>query len=137
MGESHGFLPDTFFYRLVAALVQDVQTVGNAFKHLYNDRVVIVGKQRFMVTHDRAQHCLLVTVFDDGAGSPAAVCARLDQLLPTLLTSFGLQYRFEVQCTLVRSKRLKKIAKRRCSLLCTLKGRRNLELWAVARHSSF
>jgi hypothetical protein len=41
---------------------------------------------------------LLVKVFDDSAGSPAAVCAHLDQLLPTLLTSFGLQYRFEVQC---------------------------------------
>ena len=49
---------------------------------------------------------LLVKVFDDSAGSPAAVRAHLDRLLPTLVSCFGLQYRFEVHCRHIGTEQL-------------------------------
>ena len=51
--ESHGFLPDTLFFRLISRLVQGARSVGDAFKDLYSDRVVMRGQQRFLVQSKR------------------------------------------------------------------------------------
>eukprot|EP01052_Picozoa_sp_SAG31_P070241 SAG31_NODE_29088_length_401_cov_0.635762_1_plen_126_part_01 len=61
--DGQGFLPDTLFFRVVSALVQDATSISDAFRDLYIDRMVVRGDQRFMVRHLRQQRCLQLTVF--------------------------------------------------------------------------
>ena len=53
--DKHGFLPDTLFFRVVSALIQDATSISDAFQDLYLDRMVVRGDQRFMIRHLRQQ----------------------------------------------------------------------------------
>ena len=84
--ESHGFLPDTLFFRLISRLVQGARSVGDAFKDLYSDRVVMRGQQRFLVQRDHEQHAIFLTVnTKSDATATATVLRQLTQILTTLL----------------------------------------------------
>eukprot|EP01045_Picozoa_sp_COSAG04_P018856 COSAG04_NODE_1779_length_5595_cov_1.888464_4_plen_1114_part_00 len=95
------FLPDTLFFRLVASLVQDVKDASDAFKDLYNDRVVIRTRdERYLLQHHRDQHELQLTVFaGPGCESrPAAVLCTLNRCLSGMADDLRVQFRFEVEC---------------------------------------
>jgi hypothetical protein len=101
--ESRRFLPDTLFFRLVAALVQGVKRSSDRFKDLYRDRVVIrTQEQRYMLSHDRELQRLDLTVYggDGSASALPLVLAKLRSCLDQMAVDFGVQYRFEARCEL-------------------------------------
>ena len=103
-GDAHGFLPDTLFFQVVSALLTDAtghSMVDNAFEDLYVDRVVVRGDQRFMLRHYRQQQCLELTVHGGEANGQAYRLAaqQLRECLVKLQAGFGVQFRFEVLCT--------------------------------------
>ena len=97
---SHGFMPDTMFFRLVAMLVSRARTIKDAFKDMYSDRIVVRGEHRYMLRHHRAEHLLRLTVSMDGqdGSSLAQVAQMLKHALMGLQTHFGVQFRFELEC---------------------------------------
>ena len=99
--DGHGFLPDTLFFRAVCMLIQDATSISDAFKDLYLDRMVVRGDQRFMVRHLRQQQAMELTVY--GNSQSSAYCAVARQMRECLLAvqgSFGVQFRYEVECEL-------------------------------------
>ena len=103
-GDAHGFLPDTLFFQVVSALLTDAtghSMVDNAFEDLYVDRVVVRGDQRFMLRHYRQQQCLELTVHGGEANGQACRLAaqQLRECLVKLQAGFGVQFRFEILCT--------------------------------------
>eukprot|EP01043_Picozoa_sp_COSAG02_P056945 COSAG02_NODE_6834_length_3337_cov_28.082149_3_plen_490_part_00 len=101
--ESRSFLPDTLFFRLVAALLRDVNRANDRFKDLYRDRVVVrTSHERYLLLHDRERHQLHLTVYGgDGCESaPATVLRKVRSCLDKMVGDFGVHFRFEVRCEL-------------------------------------
>merc|ERR1719329_1855614 len=100
-GDGHGFLPDTLFFRVVSALVQDATSISDAFKDLYLDHMVVRGDQRFMVRHLRQQQAMELTVYGNNQPSAYSEVARqMRECLMTVQDGFGVQFWYEVECEL-------------------------------------
>ena len=78
--------------------MQSARSVGDAFKDLYSDPVVLRGEHRFHIQRDLEQHTILLTVNTKSSAEAAStVQHHLNHILISLLPSFGVKYRFEVQ----------------------------------------
>jgi len=95
--DGRGFLPNALFFRLVSAVVSQAGSIAGAFENMYADRIVIDGKQRYMLQYDRAEQQLRLVVYGQDAAAPAAVKAALEMLLSEHAGSFGVRFRFEAE----------------------------------------
>jgi hypothetical protein len=93
-----GFLPDTLFFRLVARLVNRARTVSDAFRDMYSDRIIVRGEQQYLLQYHRAEHLLRLTVGGKDANAPAVVAQMMRHALMELQRSFGVKFRFEIEC---------------------------------------
>jgi serine/threonine protein kinase len=99
--DSNSFMPEAVFFLLIVELLGNLHPneVRGACRHLYRDRVLVFGKQDYMLQRYSAEQLLKLVVVVETGTEAAAVAGTVQSCLNgTIASRFGISFEFSVRC---------------------------------------